>query len=95
MLKVADKKRSQTVYDGKVKQIVQQICAIWDELYDFERLFKDNIDKFPRLNTSIAAYCYKLVRPNSTTIEVWHLNTESEPDRLLCVVEYVREEISE
>ena len=88
MLQVADKKRSKTSYDRKVKSMVQGVCRLWDEIEDFERVFKLNLNKFPRLNTIIASTCYQLVKPNSTTIEVWHLNSQSEPDRLLQEIIY-------
>jgi hypothetical protein len=93
MLKATDKQRSRGTNDMKVRGLAHQICKLWDDLENFERVFKLRIDKFPRLNTQIAGNCYRLVKPNDTTIEVWHKNSEGDQDRLLVEVVFEPEEI--
>lgn len=77
----------------KVRGLVHQICKLWDDLENFERVFKERIAKFPRLNTQLAEHSYRLVRSNDTTVEVWHKNSEGEQDRLLVEVTFEPEEI--
>ena len=88
MLKATDKQKSKGTTDQKVRSLVHQICKLWDEYEDFERVFNLRIKDFPRLNTQVAEHCYRLVKPNDTTIEVWHKNSEGDQDRLLVEIIY-------
>ena len=93
MLKSTDKQKSKGTNDMKVRGLVHQICKLWDDLENFERVFKLRIAKFPRLNTYVAEHCYKLVKSNDTTLEVWHKNSEGDQDRLLVEVVFEPEEL--
>jgi hypothetical protein len=88
MLIVTDKQKSKGTYDRQVKSMVSGVCRMWDDLEDLERLFELNLNRFKRLNTFVANGLYRLVKPNDTTIEVWHINTQSQPDRLLVEITY-------
>jgi hypothetical protein len=95
MLTVTDKQRSKGTNDHKVKSVCLQISKLWDHIEDFERVFKFRIEKFPRLNAQLAQHSYRLVKPNDNTVEVWHLNTQSEPDRLLVEIVYKPETVTQ
>jgi hypothetical protein len=95
MLKFTDKKRAQTLMDSKVKMMVSHICAMWDTMDDFERLFPNGLEKIKKTNHINPVFAYKLVRHDKTTMEVWHVPQEKMiHDRLLCEVSYVPEEIA-
>jgi hypothetical protein len=96
MLKITDKKRAAGTMDQQVKMIVSQICRLWDDLANFERLFALKIKEIKQINHVRAEHAYRLKKCGQHITEVWHICTETaENDRLLSVVEYVPEEISE
>ena len=75
--------------DQQVKSLVYQICRLWDEMEDFERLFKLKLSEMKKLNHINPQFAYKLIRHDIATMEVWHVDQEKMiNDRLLCVVEY-------
>lgn len=85
MLSIELKKRK-TSYDLKIRSLAQQIANIWDDLDDFERVFNARIQKVVRHNTVIASTVYRLVRKNDNTVEIWHVNIDYNPDRLIAIV---------
>lgn len=87
MLEVKDKKRATGPLDRRIKMLVQQICCMWDEVEDFERLFAQKLSEMKQVNHIVPKHAYRLTN-NDGKIEVWHINNEtSMPDRLLCEVE--------
>ena len=94
MLEFTDKKRAQTLMDAKVKMMVGHVCAIWEDLADFERLFPIGLGKIKKTNHINPVFAYKLVRNDKNTMEVWHVDQEENiHDRLLCEVKFIPEEI--
>lgn len=92
MLTYIDKKRAAGFLDSKVKNLARQICLIWPDMEDFERLFKHHLEKMQQVNHIKPEFAYKLVRHDKNTMEVWHVSLEEMiHDRLLCVVEYTSE----
>lgn len=93
MLKVTDKKRAAGTMDQQVKMLVLQICRLWDDLVNFERLFTSKIKEIKQLNHTKAEHSYRLKKCGQHIIEVWHICPETaENDRLLCEVSYVTDE---
>lgn len=90
MLEFTDKKRAATLMDAKVKMRVSSICALYaDDMQDFERLFTIELGKIKKTNHINPEYAYKLIRHDSVTMEVWHVDQEEMiHDWLLCVVSY-------
>lgn len=94
MLKVTDKKRAAGTMDQQVKSMVSQICRLWDEMEDFERLFKLKLPEIARLNQVNPIHAYVLEKRGTDVTEVWHVDLDCKRDRLLCEVKYVSEEIT-
>ena len=92
MLKVTDKKRAAGTMDQQVKSLVSQICRLWDEMENFERLFKVKLSEIPRLNQVNPIHAYVLEKQGSDTILVWHVDLNWNKDRLLCEVSFVANE---
>lgn len=92
MLKVTDRKSSKTNLDSRVKIMVDKICMLWDEMQDFERVFKHGLTQMSQSNHIRPEFAYKLVRNDANTIEVWHVSLEEQiQDRLLCKVKYIQD----
>lgn len=95
MLKVIDKKRSAGTMDSQVKSLVSQICRLWDQVEDFERLFAQKIKEIKQMNQVRAEHAYVLEKQGSDTILVWHVDLNWNKDRLLCEVKHFANELPE
>mgnify|MGYP004705187227 CR=1 FL=1 len=93
MLKVTDKKRAAGTMDQQVKSMVYQICRLWDEMEDFERLFPRRLAEIPHPNQFNPVHAYKLEKQGKDTIQVWHVDLNWEKDRLLCEVKYTHQDV--
>jgi len=89
MLTYTEKKPAAGTMDRKVKYMAMGICRMWSDIEDFERIFTLKLSEMPRLNHIHPKFAYKLIRHDSNTMEVWHVDqVEMIHDRLLLVVEY-------
>lgn len=95
MLKVTDKERAAGTMDQQVKSMVSQICRLWDEIDDFERLFAIKVREIPRPNQVKPVNSYVLEKQGGDTILVWHVDLNWNKDRLLCEVKYFENEFQE
>lgn len=65
-----------------------------NDLTSFKKVFDEDIKKFPRPNTNIPELSYKCIFPQNKVageeelLEVWHLNSAGNYDRLIAKIIY-------
>jgi hypothetical protein len=56
-------------------------------LHSFPSMFMERISEIPRASVGFADSFYKaLISEDYKKVEIWHLNSNSDPDRLLAIV---------
>lgn len=82
MIVAKQKSRRNTLYDLKVRNMVNRFLWACDTLEDFEAHFNQQILLIPRASAYCASVVYRLTKENGQ-IKVWHKNTNGDNDRLL------------
>lgn len=88
MLKVTYKSKSKGPLERAVRAKMDQITALWDELEDFERLFKLEMGRMPQNNHICAQHAFRLRTNGENEIAVWHFTPDGNQDRLMAVINY-------
>jgi hypothetical protein len=76
------------VYELKVGAIIQTMVNYYEVSFSqFIKVFNEEVDKIKRQSAYKASNCYEaVIKENPARVEVWHLNSKGDQDRLMCVI---------
>jgi hypothetical protein len=85
MLKITLKSNRSTYCELQARIICRELAQYCTSFDSFTVAFINDINKLKRINTSSCADWYKILQ-NKDVLELWHLNAQAEPDRLVLIV---------
>ncbi len=88
MLKLTYRSSSRGSLERKLRYRMDAIVQIWPDLQDFERLFKIEVSKMPRMNHIVAEHAFRLRPLGESALAVWHYTPDGDPDRMIAEIKY-------
>lgn len=85
MIEIKYHSKRYNLLELRVRILIDRIAKQWDNLENFERAFKIEIEQIPQTNAIHPEQAYQLYY-TKTKIDVWHHTPFNDPDRHICTI---------
>lgn len=86
MLKVTYLKKSQGTLERKVRSKVDMLAMLWDDIENFERVYKHALTEITQLNHISPEFAFRLKILNPTECELCHYDLNGVPDSKIATI---------